>query len=167
MSTRAAQLPLNEPRKQTGAQVAQPICMYGFSRLFAVASKSRCYATGPGHLNGSVVAPAEVDTPFATGQSIWWWAPQQTFKSLRELQIEYDNSVGHNANLLLGITPDWTGRLPEAHVQRYGEFGNWVRSCYGTANMLAQVRRCRPCDDVQRITAHFSIPVYFSFVRHR
>ena len=24
-----------------------------------------------GHPNGSVVAPAEVDTPFATGQSIW------------------------------------------------------------------------------------------------
>jgi hypothetical protein len=51
-------------------------------------------ANGPGHPNGSVVAPAEVDTPFATGQSIWWWSPHQTFKSLRELQIEYDNSVG-------------------------------------------------------------------------
>ena len=76
-------------------------------------------ANGPGHPNGSVVAPAEVDTPFATGQSIWWWAPDQTFKSLRELQIEYDNSVGHNANLLLGVTPDFSGSLPAAHVARY------------------------------------------------
>lgn len=68
-------------------------------------------ANGGGAPNGSVVAPAEVDTPFATGQSIWWWAPQQTFKSLRELQVEYDNSVGHNANLLLGVTPDCAAQL--------------------------------------------------------
>ena len=95
-------------------------------------------SNGPGHLNGITVAPAEVDTPFATGQSIWWWAANQTFKSLRELQIEYDNSVGHNANLLLGITPDFSGRLPDAHVQRYTEFGDWTRSCYGVSNMLIQ-----------------------------
>ena len=96
-------------------------------------------ANGPGHLNGSVVAPAEVDTPFATGQSIWWWAPGQTFKSLQELKIEFDNSVGHSANLLLGLTPDYSGRLPTAHVRRYMELGDWVRRCYGARNMLAEV----------------------------
>ena len=53
-----------------------------------IASRSSM-ANGRGDLNGTVVSPAEVDTPFATGQSIWWWAPGQTFKSLRELQIEY------------------------------------------------------------------------------
>jgi alpha-L-fucosidase len=84
-------------------------------------------ANGPGHINGSVVSPAEVDTPFATGQSIWWWAPHQTFKSLRELQIEYDNSIGHNANLLLGLTPDFSGVLPTAHVERYTEFGKFLQ----------------------------------------
>ena len=78
-----------------------------------------------------ITAPAEVDTPFATGQSIWWWSPGQTFKTLRELQIEHDNSVGHNANLLLGVTPDFTGSLPAAHVARYKEFGDWRRNCYG------------------------------------
>ena len=72
------------------------------------------------------------------GQSIWWWSPGQTFKSLRELQIEYDNSVGHNANLLLGVTPDFTGSLPAAHVARYTEFGNWIRECYGKRNMIAE-----------------------------
>ena len=72
------------------------------------------------------------------GQSIWWWSPAQTFKSLRELQIEYDNSVGHNANLLLGVTPDFTGRLPAAHVARYTEFGDWIRGCYGQHNILAE-----------------------------
>jgi len=34
-------------------------------------------------------------------------SPEQTFKSLQELKIEYDNSVGHSANLLLGLTPDY------------------------------------------------------------
>ena len=72
------------------------------------------------------------------GQSIWWWSPSQSIKSLRELQIEYDNSVGHNANLLLGVTPDFTGRLPAAHVARYTEFGDWVRRCYGQQNILAE-----------------------------
>lgn len=72
------------------------------------------------------------------GQSIWWWSPGQTFKSLRELQIEYDNSVGHNANLLLGVTPDFTGSLPAAHVARYTEFGDWIRECYGKRNMIAE-----------------------------
>jgi alpha-L-fucosidase len=57
---------------------------------------------------------------------------------LRELQIEYDNSVGHNANLLLGVTPDFTGSLPAAHVARYTEFGDWIRGCYGQHNILAE-----------------------------
>ena len=57
---------------------------------------------------------------------------------MRELQIEYDNSVGHNANLLLGVTPDFTGSLPAAHIARYTEFGNWIRSCYGQPNIIAE-----------------------------
>ena len=35
------------------------------------------------------------------------------------LMDRYDNSVGHNANLLLGVTPDFSGSVPAAHVARY------------------------------------------------
>lgn len=42
-------------------------------------------------------------------------------------------------NLLLGLTPDYSGRLPAAHVQRYTELGDWIRSCYGAGNILAEL----------------------------
>jgi hypothetical protein len=32
----------------------------------------------------------------------------------------------HGANLLLGVTPDFSGSLPVVHVARYAEFGGWV-----------------------------------------
>ena len=55
-----------------------------------------------------------------------WWAPDQTFKSLRELQIEYDNTVGHNANLLLGVTRQCrycrSAALPPCHSSRCQHF---------------------------------------------
>eukprot|EP00658_Telonema_sp_P-2_P017176 TRINITY_DN16644_c0_g1_i5.p1 TRINITY_DN16644_c0_g1~~TRINITY_DN16644_c0_g1_i5.p1 ORF type:complete len:283 (-),score=61.68 TRINITY_DN16644_c0_g1_i5:801-1649(-) len=85
---------------------------------------------GQGRFDGPEVVPPEADTPFATGESIWWWAPGQTFKSLDELKLEYDNSVGHGANLLLGLTPDFSGKIPEPHVERYRELGDWIRKCY-------------------------------------
>eukprot|EP01052_Picozoa_sp_SAG31_P019219 SAG31_NODE_1392_length_8533_cov_3.382974_4_plen_166_part_00 len=91
-----------------GPTHAQPVRWVGNENGHAAApnwiASNNSMANGHGSINGDVVAPAEVDTPVATGQSIWWWAPSQTIKSLRELQIEYDNSVGHNANLLLGVT---------------------------------------------------------------
>lgn len=46
--------------------------------------------------------------------------------------------AGHGANLLVGVTPDFSGSLPAAHVARYAEFGEWRRSCYGLQNMLAE-----------------------------
>ena len=87
---------------------------------------------GPGMFSGGIPAPAEADTPFASGIHTWWWAPGQTIKSVPELSTEYDNSVGHGANMLLGLTPDYSGNLPDYHMKRYVEFGTWIKDCYGT-----------------------------------
>ena len=42
----------------------------------------------------------------------------------------------HNANLLLDFAPGYSGRLPAESRARYQQFGDWVRACYGQANLL-------------------------------
>ena len=42
------------------------------------------------------------------------------------------------------MTPDYSGSLPAAHVQRYQEFGDWTRACYNQSNMLARLGRQQP-----------------------
>jgi alpha-L-fucosidase len=79
--------------------------------------------------------PVEADTPLHREQ--WFWHPNAdaTLKSVDELMEEYDNTVGRGAQLMLGLAPDRTGRIPAADVARLAEFGVRVRTLY--ANNLA------------------------------
>ena len=65
--------------------------------------------------------PAECDVPIRKGQ--WFWHPDSegNVKSLDELLDIYYGSVGRGAVLLLNVTPDDTGQLPEADVARLHE----------------------------------------------
>eukprot|EP01059_Diplonema_ambulator_P010758 TRINITY_DN20796_c0_g1_i1.p1 TRINITY_DN20796_c0_g1~~TRINITY_DN20796_c0_g1_i1.p1 ORF type:complete len:540 (+),score=167.42 TRINITY_DN20796_c0_g1_i1:68-1687(+) len=99
---------------------------------------------GQGSPDGAEFVPGEADTCFQTPPSgashgerapyggCWFYNAGDVPKSLEELVSVYHDSVGSNANLLLDWTPDQTGALPEAHVQRYQEFGDWLRACYST-----------------------------------
>jgi hypothetical protein len=63
-----------------------------------------------GAFDGPVVAPTEADTTMAaTGE--WYWKPGQPIKSMLGLSALYDNTVGHDSNLLLGVPIDYTGTL--------------------------------------------------------
>ncbi len=75
--------------------------------------------------------PAECDTPLHTRH--WFWHPNDaaTLKTVPELLRIYDNSVGHGAQLMLGIAPDERGLLPELDVQRLRAFGKALRHIYG------------------------------------
>jgi hypothetical protein len=53
-------------------------------------------------------------------------------KSLSELVSTYHDSIGKNAFMLLDWAPNQTGALRGDHIQRYQEFGDWLRSCYAT-----------------------------------
>ncbi|HPQ22618.1 MAG TPA: hypothetical protein PK147_12230, partial [Saprospiraceae bacterium] len=44
----------------------------------------------------------------------------------------YEKSVGRNATLIMGLTPDTSGLLPEVDVQRLQEWGAAIRAKYGT-----------------------------------
>lgn len=74
--------------------------------------------------------PIEADTPLH--KLHWFWHPNDegTLKTVDELVDIYNNTVGHGGQLMLGIAPDHTGRLPEADVKRLQEFGEAIRRLY-------------------------------------
>ncbi|KKO52139.1 alpha-L-fucosidase [Paenibacillus sp. DMB20] len=71
--------------------------------------------------------PAECDVPIRKER--WFWHPndEHTLHTLDELIDIYYRSVGHGCNLLLNLSPDETGLLPEADVERVLEFGREVK----------------------------------------
>ncbi|HEX3470579.1 MAG TPA: alpha-L-fucosidase [Silvibacterium sp.] len=75
--------------------------------------------------------PVEADTPLHREQ--WFWHPNAdaTLKSVDELMDVYNNTVGRGAQLMLGLAPDRSGKIPAADVARLAEFGARVRAVYG------------------------------------
>lgn len=60
----------------------------------------------------------------------WIWRPNTDDKlhSVDRLLKAYTDSIGHGANILVNITPDPRGLVPEAEVQRLADFGaEWRR----------------------------------------
>jgi alpha-L-fucosidase len=67
--------------------------------------------------------PVEADTPLRNLH--WFWHPHDdaSLKSLNELLDTYEQTVGHGAQLMLGVAPDNRGLLPDSDVARLKEFG--------------------------------------------
>ncbi len=84
--------------------------------------------------------PPECDTPLHSDG--WFWHPHpsydQSLKSVTQLMETYNMTVGHGANLLLGLEPDNRGLLPDADVARLREFGEAVRTAYGEESNLTR-----------------------------
>lgn len=78
--------------------------------------------------------PAEVNTSIRPG---WFWhASEDTqVKPLEKLVEIYEKSVGGNATMLLNLPPTREGLLHPNDVSRLQEFGQYLRSAYGT-NLL-------------------------------
>ncbi|MDE3200880.1 MAG: alpha-L-fucosidase [Acidobacteriota bacterium] len=81
--------------------------------------------------------PVEADTPLHDRH--WFFHPndEATLKSLDDLLTTYDDTVGHGAQLMLGLAPDRRGLLPDADVARLKEFGKSLRERYGKSSDLA------------------------------
>jgi len=84
--------------------------------------------------------PVEADTPLRKGH--WFWHPndESSLKSVPELMLTYEQTVGRGGQLMLGIAPDRRGLLPEADVQRLREFGEALRTRYDDRLFLNHVR---------------------------
>ena len=80
--------------------------------------------------NGDAYAPLEVDVPFlmTSKHHKWFWAPNtdDQLLSIPQLMDIYYKSVGRGSVLLLNATPDTTGLIPAAHLERYAEFGKEI-----------------------------------------
>jgi alpha-L-fucosidase len=75
--------------------------------------------------------PAECDTPLRIRH--WFWHPndEKSVQPLTNLLDIYHKSVGHGAQLVLGLAPDDRGLLPESDVRSLEDFGKAIRQIYG------------------------------------
>jgi alpha-L-fucosidase len=74
--------------------------------------------------------PVEADTPLRDLH--WFWHPndEKSLKSLDELLTTYDQTVGHGAQLMLGVAPDNRGLIPDSDAARLKELGAAIRARY-------------------------------------
>lgn len=61
----------------------------------------------------------------------WFWGQNWGIKTLEQLKTMYHESVGRNCIMAMDMSPDRRGLIPDNHVQRYKELGDFVRDCYG------------------------------------
>ena len=84
-----------------------------------------------GDPEGNYYMPAMSDAPLRgyNGRHEWFWEPgdEAHIYPLDKLVDMYYNSVGHNSSLILGLTPNADGLMPEADVERLKEFGEEIK----------------------------------------
>ena len=89
-----------------------------------------------GDPNGSYWVPSMADTPLrgANGRHEWFWEPndENNLVSVGTLMDMYEKSVGRNATIIIGVTPDTTGLVPEGDVERLSAWGKEINKKYGT-----------------------------------
>ncbi|MBI5091341.1 MAG: alpha-L-fucosidase [Candidatus Hydrogenedentes bacterium] len=74
--------------------------------------------------------PAECDVPIRKGQWFYHTDGEKNLRSVKELLDIYYRSVGHGATLLLNVSPDRRGQLPEADVARLKEVWGILNETY-------------------------------------
>ncbi len=89
-----------------------------------------------GDPNGAHWMPAMADTPLRgyNGRHEWFWEPgddNRAVNPLDRLMDIYEKSVGRNATLVVGLTPNPDGLLPEGDVNRLKEWGEEIQHRYG------------------------------------
>jgi alpha-L-fucosidase len=84
-----------------------------------------------GDPNGKYWMPAMSDAPLRgyNGRHEWFWEPddEEHIFPLENLMNMYYGSVGNNSTLILGLTPDSHGLIPEPDVKRLKEWGNEIK----------------------------------------
>lgn len=105
------------------------------NRTDGVADHNRLLAHGDP--DGAYWVPAMADAPLRgyNGRHEWFWEPGDDDRAvypLADLMEMYEKSVGRNATLILGLTPNPDGVLPAGDVARLQEFGREVNRRFGT-----------------------------------
>lgn len=89
-----------------------------------------------GDPDGKYWVPAMADSPLrgANGRHEWFWEPddENNILPLSQLMDMYEKSVGRNATLIMGLTPNPDGLLPEGDKLRLEEWGKEIKRRFGT-----------------------------------
>ena len=91
-----------------------------------------------GDPDGDAWMPLEVDVSLRRPNWFWSTTNHANLLSVDQLLEIHYRSVGRGAQLLLNVTPDRTGHVPEADARRVREFGDEVRRRF--APPLAEAR---------------------------
>lgn len=86
-----------------------------------------------GDPNGAYWLPAMSDAPLrGHGGHEWFWEPddEDIIYPLKKLVDMYCHSVGRNSTLIVGLTPDDRGLMPDADVARLQEWGAAIRALF-------------------------------------
>ena len=87
-----------------------------------------------GDPEGAYYMPAMSDAPLRGYKGHDWFCEpggEANVFPLPSLMHMYYNSVGRNSTLILGLTPDETGRIPKTDSLRLAEFGAAIRAEFG------------------------------------
>lgn len=89
-----------------------------------------------GDKDGRFWVPAMADTPLrgTNGRHEWFWEPgdENNIYTVDELMDKYEKSVGRNATLMIGLTPDPSGLIPTGDEQRLKEWGKEIERRFAT-----------------------------------
>ncbi|MFT7160551.1 MAG: alpha-L-fucosidase [Bacteroidia bacterium] len=84
-----------------------------------------------GDPEGKYWVPAMSDAPLRgyNGRHEWFWEPgdEEHIFPVKNLVDMYYKSVGRNSTLILGLTPDPSGLMPDADVKRLKEMGDEIK----------------------------------------
>jgi alpha-L-fucosidase len=90
-----------------------------------------------GDPEGEYYMPAMSDAPLRgfNGRHEWFWEPgdEDYIQPLENLMDMYYGSVGRNSTLILGLTPDAEGLIPQPDVSRLKEFGMEIKKRFSSA----------------------------------
>jgi alpha-L-fucosidase len=85
-----------------------------------------------GDQDGKYYMPAMADAPLRgyKGRHEWFWEPgdESHIFPVKRLVDMYYESVGHNASLILGLTPDPDGLIPQPDVDTLKAFGAAIKN---------------------------------------
>ncbi|MDL2256465.1 alpha-L-fucosidase, partial [Parabacteroides sp. OttesenSCG-928-K15] len=99
---------------------------YSHSKNQEVIFKDNFNLLKTGDPNGEYYMPAMSDAPLRgyKGRHEWFWEPgdEEHIYPVENLIDMYYKSAGRNSTLILGLTPDDRGLMPDADVQRLKEF---------------------------------------------
>ncbi|WP_223552129.1 alpha-L-fucosidase [Aestuariivivens sp. NBU2969] len=89
-----------------------------------------------GDPKGKYWVPAMADAPLRgyNGRHEWFWEPadEAHIFPLKNLMDMYYKSVGRNSTLIMGLTPNPDGLLPEPDVKRLKEWGDEIKRRFDT-----------------------------------